>query len=234
MLNFQRPTKRRPANILSQPLLFDTLYTVSFNLLGQPETLPDLGQVIPEPGKILTLPKLTQLASVLETDFSWDDFCPLYQYNPNNYSNTASMLAETIGTSGEYPILLLVSGKISQENTTEDAIFGAFIANITHDSTDIQRKPQIDQNSTLLFQLSPVHDIFRGNVGRGGWSVVREELCFGERDCGVALVFSKDLKGATVVHSLDENDKAVYKPSAWRDTWSAQVKVKAIEIWGYP
>lgn len=214
-------------------MLFDTLYTVSFNLLGQPETLPDLEQVIPEPGKILTLPKLTQLASVLECDFSWDDFCPLYQYNPDDNSNTASSLAETIDTSGEYPILLLVSGKISHENTTKDAVFGALIANITHDGTDIQPKPQVDQNSTLLFQLSPVHDIFRGNVGRAGWSVVREELCFGERNCGVALVFAKDLKGATVVHSLDGNDKAVYKSNEWRGTWSTQVKVKAIEIWSY-
>ena len=208
-------------------MLFDTLYTVSFNLLGQPESLPDLEQVIPEPGKILTLPKLTQLASVLECDFSWDDICPLYQYNPDDNRNTASSLAETIDTSGEYPILLLVSGKISHENTTEDAVFGALIANITHDGTDIQPKP----HSTLLFQLSPVHDIFRGNVGRAGWSVVREELCFGERDCGVALVFAKDLKGATVVHSLDGNDKAVYESSEWRGTWSTQVEVKAIEIW---
>lgn len=201
--------------------------------MGQPETLPDLEQVIPEPVKILTLPNLTQLASVLDCDFSWDDFCPLYQYNPDDNSNTASSLAETISTSGEYPILLLVSGNISLEKTAEDAVFGALIANTTHDGTEIQPKPQVDQNSTLLFQLSPVHDIFWGNVGRAGWSVGREELCFGEIDCGVALVFAKDLKEATVVHSLDGNNKAVYEPSEWRATWSTQVEVKAIEIWGY-
>lgn len=214
-------------------MLLDTLYAVSFNVLGQPETLLALEQVIPEPGKILTLPKLTQLASVLECDFAWNDFRPLYQYNSDDNSNTALRLAETIDISGEYPILLLVSGKTFLENPTEDAVFGALIANTTHDGTEIQAKPQVDQNSTLLFQLSPVHDIFRGNVGRAGWSVAREELCFGERDCGVALVFAKDLEKATVVHSLDGNDKAVYEPSEWRGTWSTQVEVKAIEIWGY-
>jgi len=60
--------------------------------------------------------------------------------------------------------------------------------------------------------------------------VVREELCFGKRDGGAALVFAKDLKGVTVVHSLDGEDKAVYKTSNWRGTWSTQVKVKVIEI----
>ena len=214
-------------------MLFDALYTVFFNLLRQPETLPDLKQVIPEPGKILTLPKLTQLASVLECDFSWNDFCPLYQYNPDDNTNTASSLAEAISVSGDYPILFLVSGKVSLENTTEDAVFGALIANTTHDGTGIQPKPQVDQNSTLLFQLNPVHDIFRGSVGRAGWSVAKGELCFGERDCGVALVFAKDLKEVAVMHSLDGNEKAVYEPSEWRGTWSTQVEVKTIEIWGY-
>ena len=200
--------------------------------MGQLKTFDDLEQVIPESGKILTLPKLTQLASMIDCNFSWDDILPFYQYDPVDNTNTASSFAETIDTS-EGPILLLVSSKISHKSAAKDAIFRAFFANTTYDGTDIQPEAQVDQDSTLLFQLSPVHDIFRGNIRRAGWSVVREELCFGERDSGVALVFSKDLKRATVMHSLDGKDKVVYKPSKWRGTWSTQVKVKAIEIWNH-
>ena len=217
-------------------MLFDALYTVSSHILEPPEVLLDLEEVIPEPGKILTLPKLTQLASVLECDFSWDeDFYLLYQYNSDKNNNAAlnlvENLLEAICVSEEIPTLLLVSGKLSHDNTTEDVVFGAFIANTTHDGTEIQPKPQEDQNSTILFQLSPVHDIFRGNVGRAGWSLVNEELCFGERDCGVALVFAKDLKEAKVVHNLNGNQKAVYEPSEWRGTWSTNFEVKSIEVW---
>lgn len=32
---------------------------------------------------------------------------------------------------------------------------------------------------------------------------------------------------------LDGKDKAVYKPSKWRGTWSTQVEVKAIEVWNH-
>lgn len=44
----------------------------------------------------------------------------------------------------------------------------------------------------FLFELSPIHDVSWGHVGRPEWSVTREEgLCFGEKDNGAALVLGK-------------------------------------------
>lgn len=111
--------------------------------MGQRETFADLEQVFPESGKILTLPKLTQLASMLDCNVSWDDLLPFYQYDPIDNTNTASGLAEAIDTS-EGLTILLVSGKISHESATKDAVFGAFIANTTYDGTDIQPEAQVD------------------------------------------------------------------------------------------
>lgn len=170
---------------------------------------------------------------MLYGDFDWDELQLFHQCNPKSKPDTAVNLADAVTTT-ERPILLLVSGKIINENEecSENTVFGAFIANTARDGTEIQAKGQVDWHSTLLFQLSPVHDVFWGNLGRAGWEVIGEGLSFGNKDSGVALVLGKNLRRATLMQSMDRKE-GVYDATEWRGSWSLQVEVEGIEIWGY-
>lgn len=156
-----------------------------------------------------------------------------HHYNLQSNPDIAVNLANAITTT-EGPLFLLISGKIIDENEerNKDAVFGVFIADNANDGTEIQPKRQVDWDSILLFQLSPVHDIFRGTVGKPGWEVIGEELCFGERDGGVALALEKDLGRAILMQNVDGKE-GVYEATEWRGNWNLQVEVKEFEIWGY-
>lgn len=120
-------------------MLFESFYTVPFNLLGQPRTFADLEQVIPVSGKILTLHKLTQLASILDCNLAWDDLLP-YQYNPFDNTNTASSLAETIDTL-EGPILL-GSGKALHEAQPKTLFSGRSLLTLPTTALTFSQRPK--------------------------------------------------------------------------------------------
>lgn len=107
-------------------------------------------------------------------------------------------------------IILLISGKLARTN--EKAIFGYHLP------------WSKSENSPFLFQLGPVHYVFKGsNAGRPGWTVDGDEnLVFGERASGVTFVLERDLKRMKVSHHVSGD--GVYSATAWRGDWEADVQ----------
>lgn len=138
-------------------------------------------------------------------------------YKVNTTSISASTLAEQIAAVPDPVIILLISGKIVQ--TGEKAIFGYHLP--WHETND----------PCFLFELSPVHDVFRGHGPRPGWKIDRDNLVFGESDNGVALVLEKDLKWMTVSHNTSKQNGPKYDATSWRGDWQVCVEVDEIEMW---
>jgi len=186
--------------------------------------------LLPDPKTLLTLPLLSQLSSILHDNICWEDFKQLHFYKPDSNLAEATIVANNI-TSVHGVAVLLVSGKIVK--TGEDAIFGAFIPEPSKDGSNIQPRDEDrdDLFSCFLFELSPVHDVSWGNVGRPGWSVTgNDELCFGENGNGAALVLGKSLETASLIRNVEQQDP-VFIANAWRGNGSMQLDVEAIEVW---
>ncbi|ODM15876.1 hypothetical protein SI65_08717 [Aspergillus cristatus] len=177
-----------------------------------------------KPGHIATRPILSQLGMILPGTVTFDNI-QLHKYYNLNESITsinAAILAEQITTTQTAavpdPVTLLISGKLTQ--TGERAVLGYHLPWFNSG----------DPDPCLLFQLSPLHDVFRGgNAVRPGWKIDSDEnLIFRESSNGMALVLGKDCKRATVSHHV--SGKGMYDATAWRGDWQADVQVEEIEI----
>ena len=150
-----------------------------------------------------------QLCLILRENIYWEGFRQLYRYYPETDPVEAPTIVDNI-TSLDDAAVLLISGKII--HTCEEALFGAFIPVPSKDGYEIQEQhghwPELF--SCLLLELSPVHDVSWGNISRPGWSVTSDELCFGEKDNGAALVFQKGLKEATFTRNTWAEGSGVY------------------------
>lgn len=178
-----------------------------------------------KPGHIATRPILSQLGMILSGTVTFDkiQLHKYYNVTESTTSINAAILAEQIAATQTAavpdPVILLISGKLTQ--TGERAVFGYHLTWFNSG----------DPDPCLLFQLSPVHDVFRGdNAGRPGWKIDSDEnLVFGERSNGVALVLGKDCKRAMVSHHV--SGKGMYGATTWRGDWQADMQVEEIEMW---
>lgn len=170
-----------------------------------------------------------QLCLIIRENIYWEGFRQLHRYYPETDPVEAPTIVDKI-TSPDDAAALLISGKII--HTCEEALFGAFIPVPSKDGYEIQEQhdhwPELF--SCLLLELSPVHDVSWGNISRPGWSVTSDELCFGEKDNGAALVFQKGLKEATFTRNTEQKDPA-YTATAWRGNGTMEIDVEAIELW---
>lgn len=185
---------------------------------------------MPGSGTLLTFPLLCQLSIILHDNICWEDFKQLHSYKPDGKLSEATAISKKI-TSVHGVTVLFIFGKIVE--TGEDAIFGAFISEPSKDGSSIQpRKDEHDDLlSCFLFELSPIHDVSWGNVGRPGWSATGDgELCFGENGNGAALVLGKRLKTASLIRTVEQQDPS-FTANAWRGKTSVQLDVEAIELW---
>ena len=113
-----------------------------------------------------------------------------YDLHESTSTTNAAALAEQITTipAEEAVIIILISGRLTQTN--EKVVFGYHLP--WYDSSDNEGR-----NHCLLFQLSPVHDMFKGyNTERPGFEPNENgSLIFGEKGNGVALVLEGILSG---------------------------------------
>lgn len=149
-----------------------------------------------------------------------------YDLDENMLTTNVADLAEQITTipAEEAVVLLLISGR-SLTQTNEKVVFGYHLP--WYDASDKEGR-----NHCLLFQLSPVHDVFRGyNAERPGFKIDENgSLVFGEKGNGVALVLERALKRMTVFHSVSSGDE-IYSATSWRGDWQMDVQVEEIEMW---
>lgn len=176
-------------------------------------------------GHIATRPILSQLGLIISQSDNFEyDYFELYRYYDMTKSEgeviDVAKVVEDM-TAAEDPIIVLISGKITQTN--EKTIFGYYLPFRGHDEHN-------DVDPCLLFQLSPIHDVFRGdNAGRPGWEICSQSLIFGKKDEGMALVLEEDCKRAALFHNISGD--GLYEATAWRGTWQVDVQIEEIEMW---
>lgn len=165
------------------------------------------------------MPVFTQLSTILSDTVCFDQLQFYKCYNVRDISLNASTLADAITTAPD-PLILLISGKLT--GAGEKAIFGYYLPWGGGD----------DASGLFLFQLSPFHDVFRGNGNRPGWVMENGEDIFGQRDNGVALVLDRDLRRASISHNPSGRKREpAYRATSWRGDWQEEVEVEEIEIW---
>ena len=146
-------------------------------------------------------------------------------------SVSAAELVEAIENITEYA-LLVVSGHTI---TNEAYVYGVFVARPLIDGPCIQDGGSDFDETALMFQLSPFHDVFRGTIGAPAWHSNKDGLIFGNKDHGAALALDTSLTEARVTHKLPgagAGAKAVYRPNVYRSDFETLLSIDAVELWG--
>jgi hypothetical protein len=223
-------------NSFPQPHVFDSL----FNLLGKIffDQLCDLDATqghfpTAEGGDILTLPRMAQLESFMFNSICMADI-RLFDSYLHPHEKTALDLVDAIEKIAECA-LLIVSGHTATAHDT--CTFGVFIARPLVDGPCIQNGEPSFEETALLVQLSPVHDVFRGQVGEPAWAATGEGLVFGNKEAGAALVIDGPMANARFMHNpfgstADITGEATYQTTKHRGKFSIPFTVEKIELWG--
>lgn len=124
---------------------------------------------------------------------------------------------------------ILISG-VDKQGT--QYMFGAFIPTPSLDEQAIQDREHPHWERALLFQLSPVHDVFRGIAGKPAWVVDGESVRFGDVESGAALVVSEGLRRAKFTQRVGGmREEETYRATGWRGDWGVDMRVEGIEVW---
>lgn len=176
-----------------------------------------------KPGTILTLPRMVQLESFLFNSISMADIrrCEI--------NASAAGLVKAIKNITECA-LLVISGHTAANETY---VLGVFIARPPIDGPCIQSGESDFDETALLFQLSPTHDVFRGKIGAPAWYSNNDGFIFGDKDYGAALALDGALINARFTHRLSDADaKTVYGPTVHRGDFQTLLSIDGFEVWG--
>ncbi|KAJ5091687.1 hypothetical protein NUU61_006557 [Penicillium alfredii] len=169
-------------------------------------------------GKVASWPVLAQLGSLRIFSRMFIAVQLYKYYDVRTTPVTASALADDPNAFAKAAIVVLVSGKDSQ--TKEKKVFGYYVPDI-----DFERE------RPYLFQLCDIQNAFRGNGPRPGRELDGDELVFGQKGNGAALVLQQDLKRAVVSHSVSGQHEPLYAATTWGGDWRVEIEVEEIELW---
>ncbi|KAF2630902.1 hypothetical protein BU25DRAFT_489020 [Macroventuria anomochaeta] len=212
------------------PHLFDPLY----DLLGKvffdqlcPHDANSGYLPTAELGAVLTLPRMAQLETFLFNSICMADI-RRFQSHPHATGPTASDLMRDINAIPECA-LLIISGHAAAGETY---VFGAFVSQPSIEGLSIQSGDTRFEETALLFQLSPTHDVFRGQVGKPAWSATEKGIVFGNEDHGAALILDERLTDVRFTHNPSGNiEYFVYHPTAHRGQFEINFAIEKIELW---
>lgn len=183
------------------PYLFDSLFhflsrtflgrtTPAFlsGNLNRPSQLPST----PSPDGILTLPLAAQLTTFLCWNADYASLCRHARFTPETPLESASGLIDTLTPPKDSgpPSILLFRGYSA--GSSEPVVFGLFTPHPGKDGQaihDVSKPNVVGNHGCSLFQLSPIHGVFRGTPGKPGWSVLHgeETIVFGDAGAGVSI-----------------------------------------------
>ncbi|KAF1948881.1 hypothetical protein CC80DRAFT_539395 [Byssothecium circinans] len=173
---------------------------------------------------ILSLPQWAQLNSLLSGS-GGVDVEALSAANPWTSPDSLQAAMKSIPES----VILLISGK---DAGGESYIFGAHVPD-PEDLAQIQEREVPTWAKSLLFQLSPVQDVFRGKIGKPTWIVSEERIVFGSENGGACLSLDASMKKARFSHSIkDAEGEGVYEVTNWRGDFSVDLAIDEMELWG--
>jgi hypothetical protein len=124
--------------------------------------------------------------------------------------------------------VLLVSGYNSVNGRYT---FGVLISpEILDEQRILEARPAVGE-TVLLFQLSPVHDVFRGRVGALAWVETGDEVVFGNRNHGASLAVEKRMRRARFTHNPSEDVReVVYSATGHRGGFEVEFTIDRIEL----
>lgn len=181
-----------------------------------------------EMGAVLTLPRMAQVECILYDSMYMSD-SRLFKTYSGPTLPTAVDLTHSIESIQGWA-LLIISGRAAADET---CIFGLYFADPATYVKRIVDEGTSSENTAMLFQLSPVHDAFRGLQGKLAWSVAERGVTFGHDGHGAALTLEgAQLKDAKFTHNPSENvDSTIYRPTAHRGRFNVQFAIEKIELW---
>jgi hypothetical protein len=199
---------------------------------------------------LLTMPLMSQLATFLGGSLDFASLRRTCRYSSTSsdqsFSKPSSELIRAMETIPEEAILIF-SAQQSSESSPNDAqrttyIFGVFSYNPKEDRIGIQNNTDlpsgfVGQERCAIFQLAPVQDVWRGVVGKPGWTVSDTEVVFGDGG-GVVLKMKDGCRAVDIAHRNDgdggygSGGGYVYEPNGWRGNWClTSLSIGYIEIW---
>ncbi|KAH8900383.1 hypothetical protein GQ53DRAFT_790151 [Thozetella sp. PMI_491] len=215
------------------PYLFDPLYRmVSLAFLQETTTFDvlDISDLPNALGSVLTLPRLSQLSTVYAGSayFGW---LRCFQHYEGSHRPSADAFLDAIEkVPGES--IVVISGTTAAGKT---CTFGLFSPKPELDGSNIQTNIIQDCSGLercSIFQLEPAQDIFRGTVGKPGWTVDNGTARFGQGS-GVIMLLRPGLQIAEISHQLAgvDSEIIVYEPNQSRGNWKEVLEISGIEIW---
>jgi hypothetical protein len=210
--------------------IFDSLFRTEATVVNNYEAFPP--QSLPS-DCLLTRGTISQLLFTLGSTIAFDNPRLIYQRDIQPLTPDTPPLEPEFYNAIKLPPneqfdfrLVLVSGKHASHD--RPLTFGAFIKGLTSNE-DIVKQQHDDWERSLLFQLAPIYDIFRSNVGKKAWTCSKDaELWFGEQGAGFAMGLINGGRRLSVLH---KGSKGVYQTTAWRGDWELNVEIERVEVW---
>ncbi|KAK3315621.1 hypothetical protein B0H66DRAFT_347672 [Apodospora peruviana] len=242
------------------PYLLDPLYNIICIIFMPHKRSPGISYLLDAPsllpsGTPLTMPLLSQLTTFLGASFDFASFRRTLHYSASSDDKTTSseQLIRAMETIPESAVLVFSAHESEEENDGRtEYIFGVFSYKPKQDGSSIQINSSVDQERCAIFQLAPVQGVFRGVVGKPGWTLTDSNTAvFGKLGSnngggGVVLKLKDGLRAADITHEVQVPAKSgsngdadssggcgyVYEPTAWRGNWSlTSLHISDIEIW---
>lgn len=217
------------------PYLLDSYYRLlSQTFLGKAVPLYVLGTatIPPSPRNVaLALPLQSQIVTFLAGSIAFECLTRFQHYDTSNLP-TSTVLVNTIqGVPNE--ALLVLFGK--DTTTGVPCTFGLFSPKPKADGSSIQTNiipDHVGYERCSLFQLTPVQDVYRGVIGKPGWTFDDESITFGQ-DPGVVLMLKNNFTHAEVRHQIANGNASTstYDTNNWRGGWVKNFEISEIEIW---
>lgn len=213
------------------PYLFDPLYRMLSATFLDNSSSFDYGLTGSEfPSKfcsILTLPLTSQLSTFLIGCAYFGDFTRIQHYAASNRPTPGAFI-EAVETAPDQAVVIL-SGT-TEEGTTHT--FGVFSPKPQADGASVQTNiipSHIGLEPCSLFQLNPVQDVFRGIIGKPGWTVDNGAVMFGQ---GV-MTLKDEMGRVEISHRVTGigGDEGIYRLNKARGNWTLEFEISELEIW---
>jgi hypothetical protein len=174
---------------------------------------------------------LTQLSFILDSTATFDDTPLLFQFNGGDSKSVGDAKLNIDNALSSISIdcdfrVVLISG--NQSSTRESFTFGTFVQGLS-DNAQIVDCQDKNLERILLFQLGPIYDIFRSNIGSKAWTVT-DGVCFSEPNAGFSMKLGNGLNKLYVYHRTAS--EGVYQSTKWRGTWELVLDIDRVEIRG--
>jgi hypothetical protein len=140
----------------------------------------------------LTLPRLSQLATVLPNSVDFSSLSRVRRYSSKHLLESSSELISVIQTVPDDA--LMVVSMMKSEDVSR--VYAVFSPKPKLDGASVQTNAipnHVGRERCAIFQLLPAFDIYRGVVGKPGWTVLSDDAVVFGRKGGMMMTLNQGL-----------------------------------------